>query len=339
MTLSHSSTRLAYGSAALAVLGLLQACGGGGAATDSGTTPSTGSVVSEANGPALAGATYAALFPIFDLSNTRLDLLTTNDPTPRSEQATALSLVLQQLWALKGLSNAQWVARVSSPQVQSCTYFGAASGSITITSTDTNANGILDAGDSVRAQYSSCYHGNVPVQGSFTLRLNTLTQTNTQLDASVSVQFTSLVGAGAQTGDSVSGDLSLVASINSATPSITAQVQGSALAVNEGSKTSTLGSYTGSVAISTGAAYTTSVSGTIASSLYTGTYALTTPTAHTGVVGASATAGAWRLIGSTSGSMVMIALGTSGMRLTVDANRDGTLDSDQTLSWTQWAAL
>jgi hypothetical protein len=341
MTDPVNAPRRARAPAALLLIATLSACGGGGGDSAPAPAPAPAPVqISSANANTTAARGYETATALFDASSAASGQLKSAAGGPR------LDLVRFSLARLQSLTTGQPgssagsgvpSAKATSTETLQCP----GGGSISVSATDQNDNGRLDASDSASITFNACVADGATVSGSMAFVFQSFTSTATVDTSSTTATFTNLsVTADGQT-SSASGDMTLAATVSKVSP-FTADVtlSGSRLALTEDGRSRTLTGYSGRLLIDdTRRTYSYTVSGSVSGSALPGSVTLSTPTAISGPLAGDPTAGRLLVTGAANSQMSLTVTPPTGVVLALDANGDGTPESQQPLTWAQLEAL
>jgi len=327
--------------AALLLIGTLAACGGGGGDSAPAPAPAPAPVqISSANSNTTAARGYETANALFDASSAASGQLKSATGGPR------LDLVRFSLARLQALTTGQpgsfagsGVASEKATSSESLQCPGG--GSISVTATDQNDNGRADAGDAATIAFNACVAEGTTVGGSMAFEFLSFAGGAAADTSSARATFTNLTVSEAGQTSSASGDMTLLATVSKVSP-FTADVtlSGSRLALTEGGESRTLTGYSGRLLIDdTRRTYSYTVSGGVSGSGLPGSITLTTPTAISGPLAGDPTAGRLIVTGAANSQVSLTVTPPTGVVLALDANGDGTPESQQSLTWAQLEAL
>lgn len=330
-----------HGSAIVAAVLALAGCGGGSSGdTSSAAAPAANTAVTKDNGAPVAGQVYGAANGLYGSGSTAAVAIKSMDsttPAPATVPGVA-DFAVRRLLSLRGTTSG-----ISTKATQNASLYCGAGGSMTFTLVDADNNGDLSTGDSGTITFAGCKESGLTINGSFGFSGVVITGTAATPSVSVGATYTyrQLSIGNGQEMVAVDGALALQATIANAAP-YTFDISGSGtqLAVTSGARSMTLTNFTSTAHLDTSA----------------GTYAYTTQgTLTLGAQGVALTVSTPTPLGGTLGGLpssgVMVARATDGSaaRLTVvsatavtvetDGDGNGTWDSTQSLTWTQFLAL
>lgn len=333
--LPRLATRLAPGALVLATLA---ACGGGGgdspAPTTPATVPTTPLTLSASNADTAAARGYEAATGLFDASGSAAGQLKSTagasvfDPT---------RFVLAHLRTRADAASGGATGKAVQTLSDACP----GGGGIRVTAEDRNGNGQTDAGDSASFTFTDCVSDGVRVSGSMAFAFQSYSSTAAADTVAVTVTFSALTAVDASGAATLSGDMTLSARIAKVAP-LTSDVtlSGTSLTATEGGQTRTITGYSGRVTLDdTAGTYSYTVSGTASGTGIDGYLAVSTPTPIAGRQGATPTAGVLLLSGANQGAVRITVDAPTGVRVDLDANGDGAVDSTKSLTWAQFDAL
>jgi hypothetical protein len=318
MTVSILHARRALTMLAVAALG---ACGGGGG--DSSNPPAAELLaISDANADAVAraGLASAGVGPVAAGLGTGMGATGAADPTVANASRRASTL------AVKAAAR----VRPMAARTIDC----AVSGSVTVDLTDANANDLLDLpGESLRITASQCNEGDGNVlNGSFTMALTAFTNGT---NFSFTMAFANLAVQGSDGTAGLDGTLAVRFSggntleISADSFALRAQQTGSSYSFS-------LSDFSTRV-VDSGDALVQRVAGRLAGSgLSSYSVDVTTPVS---VVQRYAddypSSGTMRFVGASGSALKVDALSATQVRLSVDANGDGTYETVRTMLWSE----
>lgn len=206
-------------------------------------------------------------------------------------------------------------------------------GSVGITLDDVDDTGDVSTGDTVTLGFNSCTEDGSTLNGSMSVSNLVFTQpSSTAYSFSGTMTLNNFTFTDGPDNGIISGTISFAESssddITTTTTislnSLTATVASETLAITGLTATVTENSITG--------VYTVSSSGTINSNELGGTLTFSTPTALRGVETGYPSSGVLRISGSNS-SVTLMAISSTTVRLDVDSNNDGVIDSTMNTTW------
>lgn len=319
----------------LGLVALLAACGGGGGSSDDSSPTMAPAAITAANLEGVARQTLVAANFLTDATG----LVTGAQVAPGAR--TLFAFTRHQLDRVPGLfgSRTSVATGVTTTDRIDC----AGGGSISVQATDSNGNGNVDAGDSVMLTASNCVEDGATISGTIGMRFTAVSgNLNTDVyNATVTVTLENLratTGAGNASG---SGAFTLaITSTNATTVTVDMTVPSLSVTGSFGgvADTVTLQSFrlTSSTSLSAGRLRTSiTTSGTVGSTtLAGGTVTLATvqplvqfdtdPYPSSGQVTATGAAGS---------QMRLTVQSTTNVLLELDANGDGTYESNVVKTW------
>jgi hypothetical protein len=339
MTLHAPRTHATRTAPALLLAATLAACGGGGG-DDAASTPAP-AVITSANSNTVAAQGYEVAKTLFDATSAATAQLKSGDAPGldlvRFSLAQVQSIVAGKPGVGPSAARDPLAVKATTSQSLQCP----SGGSISAISNDQNGNGIPDAGDSATLGFNACSADGTVVSGSMTFVFQSFSSTAAADTARVTVTLSDLRAVSGSQVQTANGDLTLAATIGNVSPFTTVvAVSGTRLAVVDGSVSRTLAGYSGQMTVDdTRRTFAYSVSGVISGSGLPGSLALSTPTPITGSVAGGTSAGVLVVAGAANASVSLIVDGSTGVRVALDSNGDGTPESQQALTWAQLDAL
>jgi hypothetical protein len=324
---------------ALAITALtIVSCGGGGG--DGGGTSSNPISLTASNAKPVSAE-------ILDSSDTVQGttagpaILTRGAVNPEASDFNFPEFVVQQLAQVQALGtppNTTLAGAIISPYTYSCT----SSGQFTLSGNDADGSGDLTAGDSVTLAFASCIESGVSVNGSISMTITQLTGDiiNAPYTLGVDVTLTNLSVSVSGHSATSNGDMSMLIA-EDGSQNQTFELSGNSLTSWVLGQRETLTNYLYEFALNdvTGA-YTFSLQGTFANTTIGGSVTYTTVTPFTGTDPNDPTAGELHIVGS-GGSQAWLTAdpGGSVVYIDVDADGDGTAETQITTSWAELDSL
>jgi len=216
-----------------------------------------------------------------------------------------------------------------SPDTTPC----ADAGRVTL-SGDVAAAGTLTPNDTIALDFALCVEGAVTVNGRFSMQVVSFSGdfASGTYSLNVGVQLSDLevtIGGEATTmNGSVSLDIDAVAS-----GTVTTTVTSTSISVARHGSTSTFSNYSSTTTTLSGA-FARDVSGSLTSSAFSGSVTFSTTTLLQGACGCSTDAGQVVITGANGGTITVVVLDATFVRLKVDTNGDGTVDATFDVTWT-----
>ncbi|HYF59245.1 MAG TPA: hypothetical protein VEA81_09840 [Burkholderiaceae bacterium] len=213
---------------------------------------------------------------------------------------------------------------------------------------DANGNQDLDAGESATITFQNCVLSGVRFSGAIGMLVNAYSSTATTENGNVTFTFNAFGATAVSTGESssVSGDMTIAGVITypsstSVTPSsVDATLSGRQVVGIESGATYTLADYSGRLILAPLAnTYSYRIGGIASGGGLPGAVTISTPTAISGTVGANPSAGVLLVTGTGNSSLRMVVTPPTGVTIALDANGDGTPESNTSLTWAQLDAL
>jgi len=349
MPVPMPSHRLSILAGALALSHALAGCGGGGGGGGDGAQAPVAPVapaasITSANMDVVARRSYALAFDVYDASFAAADQLKSAQNAPATS---ATSIALGRLRALVGAdargsgTKSLAVSKAVLSATEPCE-----SGSINLSWNDANGNNDIDAGESGSFVFANCVLGGVRFNGGLGMRLTALNSSSAVDSATAAFTFDALTAVSPGESGSISGDLTLQATITYAGPSFTtvttvdASISGSRLALVDNGAPRTFDNYAGRLQLDEVARlYTFSVSGTATGAGLPGSVSFSTPVPISGGYGVDPTTGELVVVGADNARLRLTASRNASLTLTLDADGDGTADATRTITYAQFATL
>jgi hypothetical protein len=318
---------------------LLVACGGGGGGGGNpGSSVSTAALTSS-NQTVAAQDVASTTLSLFDSSELALGAVSTNESALYKEAFSHLDRL--PIYMRDAVSKATATGAVAS-QSYSCPY----GGGFLASATDSDNNATISAGDIVSLTFNSCITSSGTLTGSLGFRFDTLSGTYGSVPYSVGLTMTfgnlglsataysaSLLGSITVAG-SKTGENAFVQSISTTSLSASATYGGNI------TRSRSLTSFTASETRTADASYTYlsnySLAGTLTSSGFTGTQAVSfstpTPVVRRGTDMYPYT-GVLRISGASNSALRLTVISNSQVQEDLDANGDGTYEATTMVNW------
>jgi hypothetical protein len=334
----------AYASSTL-LLAALTACGGGGDDAPAPAAAPAPTLISSANANTVAARGYETANALFDASMGATDQLKSGDSLANGPALDLVRFALAQvqtvvaggLGAGPGVKRSPMMTKATTNESVQCP----SGGSISASFVDQNGNGEADPGDSATITFNGCVADGETVTGTMAFTIQAYTSSLAADSVRAVYTFRDLRSASGGVVSSVNGDMTLAATISNVSP-FTSDVtlSGTNLAIVDGGESRTLSGYSGRLLTDDSRrTYSYSVSGSVSGSGIPGMLALSTPTAISGSYSGDPTAGRLVMSGAGNASVSLTVAPPTGVVLALDANGDGTPESQQTLTWAQLDAL
>jgi len=317
-------------------IGMFAGCGGGGGS--SGISVSTAALTTSNQTVAAQDVASTAL-GLFDSSQLALGAVSTSESALYAVAFSHLDRL--PIYMRDAVSNATVTGAVGS-QSYSCPGGGSFLGS----ATDADNNGIVSAGDSISLAFTSCDTGSGILTGSLNFRIDSLpsgTYGAPPYSVGLTMTFGNLGMAANAYSASLNGSITIAGSksgANDFTQSISTTSLSASATYGAVTRSRALTSFTASETRSADTTYiylsNYSVAGTLTSSGFTGTQAVsfTTPTTlvrrgtdmypYTGVL---------LIRGASNSALRLTVISNSQVREDLDANGDGTYESTSVVDW------
>lgn len=332
------STPATYLNAGLILIAstFLSACGGGGGGGGGGDTVASNPVtISAANAPQVSGAAFnttAGLEGGGTGATGALPLVGAVTQTSGSsiDVVDVLASQIQMIQPFLASSAATSVTGVVISQSIPCD-----SGSLDFTFNDADNNGDLSSGDTVTMSASNCVQGSTTITGSITI--DNVIVSGDPMSFPYTLQFR-IQASGftiSESGELVALNGSMT--LNQTTSdgiSFSNTISGSSIQVNEGGTAATLGNYSisGSEDGATGA-YTLNMNATVTSSDLGGSVTIVTDITFQGVGADNPMTGQATITGANNSRVTLIALDAVNVRLEVDADGNGAVETTIDTTW------
>lgn len=323
----------------VAVLGLLAGCGGGGGG-DGGSGSNNGPITAQ-NAPVVASAAQSAISESSDGGTSGTNFFVASVSGGPAKDFNLGDLAIDQVLRLR-----KSAGLITAAATNPC----ATSGTVTDNFSNNDTNPEFTAGDTLSLSFDNCVEGGVLLDGALTIALNSLSGDpavpGSNYSLTISVAFNNfVVDEGDESGE-INGSLTVSANrsgnietitVSSSALTIrdTSTASGQVLALNGFSVTEEYNEATGSYAIS--------VTGTLNDSRIGFNVVATTITPLVSDDFGDPTSGSIRLTAGDGTSVTLTATGGGingdEVRLEVDTNGDGTIDSTLNTSWTALGAL
>ena len=331
---TSSSSSSGYRMSVFLLTGLLVACGGGGGGggEDGGSSSFSPLSITSSNADQVASEAYAAGDLAVTGATTTTDMVTFSANTASPPSFNLRKFADDYLQRLRSRGSSQMVtAQTVYPDTLPCE-----SGSLTDTWNDADDDFTDSAGDSYSTTYNNCVEGGVTMNGGVGATLGTLVgDTSGDYQISGSFSFNNLSISYSGFAVTIDGDMTYSASRTGSQVSVTLQIP--SLTTTDPSGSSTIANATLQYSLNESTlAYSYTISATLSGTTIGGqvTVATITPFEGTGV--GYPESGSMRITGAGDSSVTVTAIGGGSVRLDVDSNGDGTVDSTST---TTWAAL
>lgn len=318
---------------------LIAACGGGGGGNSTTVTaaPTATAALNSSNQNVVAQEVASTAFSATSSISTLTGAESTNENTLLNFAFSQLDSVDNYLVNAK--NNAILVGAMIE-QTSNC----AASGTTAISVSDTDNSHTLSSGDTATFNFNNCNDGANTINGTFTLVVNNMVGTygSNAYTSNATLTFNTLTSTSGVANIVLNGPTSLIENVTGAnsrtstvsTPSLTMTATYAGVA-----RSRTLGAYsaTKTKAPNTTYGYTTSysASGTVASSaLSSQMVSFRTSTPFIALPGDTYPSSGVMIISGAAGSQIKLtALSASQVKEELDANGDGTYESNSTVAW------
>jgi hypothetical protein len=148
----------------------------------------------------------------------------------------------------------------------------------------------------------------------------------------VNVQLTTLVMTA--DGETATANGSITVSMSAASGTLTRTVTSSSVSISEAGSTHTLSNYSLVETIG-GTGFTRTLSGTLASTAFSGVVSFETTTSLQGTGASFAFAGEVVITGANDATIALIALDSTLVRLEIDVDGDGAIDESVDTTWAE----
>lgn len=325
-------------------IGLVAACGGG---SDGGgvTTTTTPAAITSANAPAISASVVNATQTSADLDDFGSMFLLQGAAVGRNAGPGGLYFkFLESLAAKTGGIRLQVELPPTDVSQELCTNFPA--GTATISGEVADLTGSITQGDRIAADFNNCDFGvGLVLSGGWEITIGSFSPPDlfenpfvSQFQLTLSIDFQNLsVSENGQT-YSAHGDVSTTIDTTGFPTSSTVSVSGSELSLTDGNRVESLIGYSTSVSVdeSTGD-YTLTASGTLESSLFSGSVTFNTTTPFQGAAFSDPHIGVLEIDGANGASITLTALNNVDVQIDV-VDADGMAETLVT-TWDELRAL
>jgi hypothetical protein len=323
-----------YFSALLSTFALV-ACGGGGGSTATPVTPTA--VLNSSNQNYAAQDTASASFMPLMGAQTLTGAQT-------KDESVLFAFARNQMTKLPAYLTAVKAASTLTGAVQSQTVFCTLGGTLTLSGSDADNNNVVSVGDSVTISGNNCVEPEGTLNGDLSFAINSVSGNfgSNSYGAGMTMTFSNFTVSSAQFAASANGSLTLsinvtgvnIFSAGVSTPSLT--VSGTYSGVT---RTRTLADYSATMTqapdVTYGYVTSTTVSGSLTSSaLSSQRIAFATPTPFvTRSTDSYPSTGVLVISGASNTKLKLTALSNTQVLQELDANGDGTYESNTTVNW------
>ena len=328
----RTSSGAGYRLSVFLLAGSLVACGGGGGGGGGGGSSSSPLSINSSNAGQVASEAYGAADLAVTGATSTTDMVTFSVGTASSPTFNLRKFADDYLQRMRSRGSSQMV---TAQAVHDYPY-DCESGNLNDSWNDADNNFVDSAGDSYSTTYNNCVEGGITMNGGVSATLGTLagdTFGDYQISGSFSFNNLSISYSGFTV--TIDGDMTYSASRTGSDVSATLQI--SSLTTADPSGSSAIANATLQYSLNESTlAYLYTISATLSGTAIGGqvTVATTTPFAGTGA--GYPESGSMRVTGAGGSSVTVTAIGGASVRLDVDSNGDGVVDSTST---TTWAAL
>lgn len=314
---------------AVAAMGLtaLAGCGGGG---NDEPAPVPLATITTANAPVIASAVVTASLDGDDLGSFAafgpMGAPVSAPKSTRVYHAKVAEIQNAQIGAL--LKHAQTFGQPPiGPEVSECT----GGGTVTLSGNIANPS-TLSPNDTITFNFASCVEADTTVNGQFSMRVTSFSGdlASDTFSFAVTTTLTSFQVAVAGETATVNGSISIA--ISAAGSMLTTTVTSSSISVGDGGSSHTLRDYS-SVRTLTSDSFTLDVGGSLTSSDFSGTVTFDTTALLQGIGEDYAFTGQLLITGANGATIKVIVLDSTFLRLEVDSNGDGVVDSTIDSTW------
>ncbi|HEX5049284.1 MAG TPA: hypothetical protein VFX89_19385 [Gammaproteobacteria bacterium] len=289
--------------------------------------------ITSANAPAIAGAVLSASFDGSSLGSFAGFGAGGASPlagTATAPQSKAAQIQRAHVLAVVKQSAARTAQATFDPEMSQCTGGG------TVTVSGNLANPLtLSPNDTILFVFASCAEDGATVSGRFAMRVTSFSGDllNGAFTLGVSVDLTSFaVTADGETA-TANGTIAIAVS-SSFAGTVSTTVTSSSFTIADGTTTVTLSDYSAARTLDTVAgSFTLDAGGTVTSSAFSGSVTFDTTLLLTGTGDSFASAGELVITGANKGTIKVAVLDETSVRISVDANGDGTVDTIVDQTW------
>lgn len=305
--------------------GLLVACGGGGGG--GGGSSFSPLSINSSNAGQVASEAYAAGDLAVTGATSTTDMVAFNVGTAPSPTFNLRRFADDYLQRRNRGSSQMVTAQAVSDLVWNCS----GGGELIESWNDADGNFIDSAGDSYSTTYNNCVEGGITMNGGVSATLGDFSAA--AMSGSFSFNNLSISYSGFTV--TIDGDMTYSASRTGSDASVTLQI--SSLTTTDPSGSSTIANATLQYSLNESTlAYSYTISATLSGTAIGGQVTVTTITPFAGTGAGYPESGSMRITGAGGSSVTVTAIDGNNVRLDVDSNGDGAVDSTST---TTWAAL
>lgn len=332
------STRATYLNAGLILIAsaFISACGGGGGGGGGGDTVASNPVtISSANAPQVSGTAFNATAGLEGGGTGATGALPLVGAVTQTSGGSidVVDVLVSQIQAVQPLLTSSAATSVTGVVVSESVPCD--SGSLSFTFNDADNNSDLSNGDTLTMSATSCVQGGLTITGSITI--DNVVVSGDPMSFPYNVQFR--IQASGFTMSEVGEVVALNGSmtLNQSTSdgiSFSNTISGSSIQVNEGGTAATLSNYSisGSEDGATGA-FTLDMNATVSSSDLGGSVTIVTDITFQGVGSGNPSSGQATITGANNSSVTLIALDAVNVRLEVDADGNGAVETTIDTTW------
>ena len=316
------------------VVAILAACGGGGGGGSDSSGGGGGSSaplsITSSNAGPVASEAYAASDFAVTGATTTTDMVTFSANAVSSSTFNLRSFADNYLQRLRHRGSSQWV---TPQQVWDDVWPCSGGGSLTDTWNDADNSLDDSAGDSYSTTYNNCVDGGITMNGGVTATLATLVgDTFADYQISGSFGFNSLSISSSGFSVSINGGMNYSASRIGSNVSVTLQIPSLTTTSTSGSSTIANATLQYSFNEST-LAYSYTITANLSGTSIGGQVTIATIAPFAGTGAGYPVSGSMRVTGAGGSSVTITAIGGGNVRLDVDSNGDGGIDSSSTMTW------
>lgn len=315
---------------------ILVACGGSGSGGGGGGGSSAPLSITSSNAGQVASEAYATGDLAVSGATRTTDMVTFSATAASSSTFNLRSFADNYLQRPRVRGSSQ---RVTPQQVWDNVWPCSGGGTLTDTWNDADDNFDDSAGDSYSTTYSNCVESGVSMNGGVTVTLATMVG-DTFADYQISGSFGFNNFSTRYSGLSVTINGGMTYSASRIGSNVSATLQIPLLTTTSTSGGSTITNATLQYSLNEGTrAYSYTIAATLNGTSIGGQVTITTIAPFAGAGAAYPVSGSVRVTGAADSSVTMTAIGGGNVRLDVDINGDGVVDSSSTMTWAALAAL
>ena len=326
---------------------LLTACGGGGDGGGTVTAPAApAATITSTNAPTISAAVFNGTQTSADLDDFGSMFLLQGAAVSRNSGPGGLYLrFLESLSAKSKVIQPQVTLPPTDVSQELCLNFP--NGTANVSGEVADPTGSITTGDRVSADFGNCdFGGGVVLSGGWDFVIGSFMPADlfenpltSQFQMTLTITFRDLSVTESGETYSANGDVSTTIDTSDLQMS-TVSVSGDRLTLTDGARVESLFDYTTSVSTEEATGnYVLSVSGTLESSLFSGSVAYSTPTPFRGMAFFDPDSGVLQIDGANGTSVTLTVLNNVDVQIDVHTDNDNVLDDTLFMSWDELRAL